>query len=127
MHELGIMTGVLDTVLESAQRAGALKVTRIDMRVGEMTEAIDDAMRFAFEAISENTLCEGAELHIVRVQPKSLCLECGTEFQHDRFHRECTECGGLASHLIEGRELQIESIEVDLPDDEDGVSAEDAD
>ena len=64
MHELGIMTGVMDAVTKTAQDAGALKVLKVTLSVGVMTEAIEDALRFAFEAITEGTICEGAELVI---------------------------------------------------------------
>lgn len=116
MHELGIMTGVMDAVTKTAKDAGALKVLKVTLSVGVMTEAIEDALRFAFEAITEGTMCEGAELVINMVQPRSHCLECGVEYEHDRFHMLCPECGSLATELIAGRELQIDSIEVDLPD-----------
>ena len=116
MHELGIMTGVMDAVTKSAHDAGADKVLKVTLSVGVMTEAIEDALRFAFDAITEGTICEGAELVISMVQPRSRCLECGAEYEHDRFHVLCPECGSLATELIAGRELQIDSIEVDLPD-----------
>jgi len=119
MHELGIMTGVLDAVTASAENAGALKVTRVDLRVGEMTEAIVDALEFAFEALrdlEEDQLCKDAQLNITMVPPKSHCLECGATYTHDRFHMLCPECDSFATQLLEGREMQIDSIEVDLPD-----------
>ena len=116
MHELGIMTGVMDAVTKSAEEAGADKVLKITLSVGEMTECIQDALVFAFEALSEGTLCEGAELVISMITPKSRCLECGAEFEHDRFHMFCPECDSFATQLIAGRELQIDSIEVDIPD-----------
>ena len=119
MHELGIMTGVLDAVTKSAHEAGAVRVLKVSISVGEMTEAIEDALMFAFEALSEGTLCEGAELEITMVRPKSRCLECGAEYEHDRFHMLCPECNSFATELIAGRELQIDSIEVDIPDDDD--------
>lgn len=119
MHELGIMTGVMDVVAASAKQAGATRVLKVSLSVGEMTEAIEDALRFAFEALSENTPCEGAELEIAMVRPKSRCLECGAEYEHDRFHMLCPECGSFATELIAGRELQIDSIEVDIPDEEE--------
>lgn len=128
MHELGIMTGVMDAVTQSAEQAGADKVLKVTLSVGEMTEAIEDALVFAFEALSENTMCEGAELIINMVKPKSRCLECGAEYEHDRFHMFCPECDSFATELIAGRELQIDSIEVDIPDNEDeagGSSAAD--
>lgn len=117
MHELGIMSDVLDAVNASAASAGALKVTRIDLSIGEMTEAIDDALEFAFEALSEGTLSAGAELVLHKVSPRSVCLDCGEEFDHDRFHRACPKCESYSTDLVAGRELRIDSIEVDLPDD----------
>ena len=35
----------------------------------------------------------------------------------------CPECGSFATELIAGRELQIDSIEVDIPDDEEEGAA----
>lgn len=119
MHELGIMTSVFDAVCGSAREAGASRVLSVSLSVGEMTEAIDEALIFAFEALQEleeYALCKGAELTITRVEPESICLECGAQYKHDRFHMLCPECGSFATELIAGRELQIESIEVDIPD-----------
>ena len=124
MHEMGIISGVLDVVNSSARDAGATRVLSVNLRIGEMTEAIEDALEFAFEALSEGTLSEGAKLTIDMVKPSSICLSCANEFDHDRFHRTCPECGSYETTLLTGRELEIASIEVDLPDDEgaDGES-----
>ncbi len=119
MHELGIMTGVMEAVDQSARQAGALKVLKVTLSIGEMTEAIDDSLRFAFEVLTEGTISEGAELVINMVKPKSRCLDCGNEYEHDRFHMACPACGSFATELLAGRDLQIDSIEVDLPDEED--------
>lgn len=119
MHELGIMTSVFETVEASAREAGANKVLKVSLSVGEMTEAIEDALVFAFEALQdlpEYEIMRGAELSITMVRPKSRCLECGAVYEHDRFHMFCPECDSFATELIAGRELQIDSIEVDVPD-----------
>ena len=119
MHELGIMTGVMESVEDAARQAGATRVTRISLNVGVMTEAVEDALRFAFEALSEGTICEGAQFQVTMIEPESVCLECGADFVHDRFHVICPECGSAFVELVRGRELAIDSIEVDLPDDND--------
>ena len=55
-----------------------------------MTEAIEDALTFAYEAITDNDpLFSGSKLDITMVPPKSRCVECGHEFTHDRFHVMC--------------------------------------
>ncbi len=118
MHELGIMTGVLDAATTAARDAGATKLLKVKLSVGEMTEAIEDALVFAFEALTEDDpYLKGAELEVNMISPRSRCLECGAEFEHDRFHMFCPECDSFATELLAGRELQIDSIEVDLPDD----------
>lgn len=129
MHELGIMTGVMDTVVESARQAGATRVLKVSLAVGEMTEAIEDALVFAFEALGEQreyALCAEAELEIAMIKPKSRCLECGAEYEHDRFHMLCPHCGSFATELVAGRELHIDSIEVDIPDEADVPDEADA-
>ena len=120
MHELGIMTGVLDAVCSSAQDAGALKVTNVTLSVGEMTECIHEALIFAFDALKEMdeyALCAECQLVVNFIQPESVCLECGEQYTHDRFHMLCPSCGSFATELIHGRELQIDSIEVETPDE----------
>lgn len=118
MHELGIMTSVMDGVLPAAHDAGATRLLKVTLQIGEMTEAIEDALQFAFEVLTENDpFTKDAILEVHMVKPKSICLECGAEFEHDRFHMFCPECDSFATELIAGREQRIESIEVDLPDD----------
>lgn len=122
MHELGIMTGVMDAVENAAKEAGAIRVLKVVLSVGEMTECIEDALVFSFEALQDledYPLAKGAELEINMIRPKSHCLECEAEYVHDRFHMTCPECGSPLTELIDGRQLQIDSIEIDLPDDED--------
>ena len=119
MHELGIMTGVVEAVDRAARDAGATKVLGINLEVGEMTEAIPDALFFAFEVLQETyPLVADAELHVNMIKPLSRCAECGAEYEHDRFHMLCPECGSAFTELLRGRELHIESMEVDLPDED---------
>lgn len=120
MHELGIMTGVMDAVEKAARDAGADKVLKVTLSVGTMTEAVEDSLQFAFEALSENnSFFKGAELQINMIKPQSRCNDCGAVYGHDRFHMICSECGSYDTKLIAGKELHIDSIEVDIPDDEE--------
>ena len=117
MHEMGIMSAVLQTVVASAEQAGATRVTSVQLSIGRMIEAIEEILVFAWEALSEGTMCEGAELKVNMIDPRSRCPECGDEFEHDRFHRTCPNCGNALTELIAGREMQLDSIEVDIPED----------
>ncbi len=118
MHEMGLIAGILESVIPAAQDAGAERITKVSLSIGEMTEVIEDVMVFAFEALTEGTLAEGAQLDLTIIAPRSVCLECGKEFDHDRLHVKCPECGSAFTQLLQGKELQVDSIEVDLPDED---------
>jgi hydrogenase nickel incorporation protein HypA/HybF len=118
VHEFGLVSGILDAVNQAAQEAHATAVLDIDLKIGEMTEAVEEALQFAFEVLRADTLCAEAVLHVEMVAPRSRCLECGREFDHDRYHLACPICGSFATELLAGKELTITSVEVDIPDDE---------
>lgn len=116
MHELGLVSGVLETVTAAAREAGALRVISVKLRIGDLREAVPEALDFAWEVLSEeDPLTAGSKLVVEDVHPRSRCLGCGAEFDHDRFHVRCPQCGSSATSLLAGRELEIVSMEVDLP------------
>lgn len=112
------MQGIFDSVIPVARQNNATKITGIALRIGDMTMVVPEAMQFAFEALSEDDpLLDGATLEMEFVTPRSRCLDCGTEFEHDRFHNHCPNCDSAATMLIAGRELEVASMEIDTPDD----------
>jgi hydrogenase nickel incorporation protein HypA/HybF len=113
MHEFSLMQGVLTTVEQTASEARALRVVEVKLTIGDMAEVVADALQFAFEALTPNTLCDGAKLEITSISPKSRCRQCNEEFSHDRYHRSCPHCNSLATELIAGREMYISSIEIE--------------
>ena len=113
VHEMSIVAGVIDSVELAAREAGAERVLEITLRIGDMTEVVDEALEFAFDVLTEGTLCEGAHLTVNKVHPRSLCFECGAEFDHDALHRACPTCGNPFTELVAGRELHVASIEVE--------------
>lgn len=116
---MGIVSGILTASVEAAARENATGINEIRIRVGELTEIIDDALYFAFEALTPGTLAEGATLLVERVPGRSVCAECGNSFNHGRFDVTCPQCESFLCELVEGRELEIESIDIDLPDEND--------
>lgn len=117
MHELGIVSGILDVATETARQAGASRVVSVTVRIGDMCEIVPEAMDFAWETLREDEpLATDAELHVEHVAPSSMCLECGEEFEHDRFHCRCPKCGSAQTRLVHGREMDIVSIEIEAPD-----------
>lgn len=113
MHEMGITQGIVDAAVLAAQEAGLTRITQVNVTIGELSEIVDFALQFAFEALTAGTMAEGAELVVKHVGAASKCNDCGATYKHDRFQMLCMECGSLNVTLLSGRELQIDSIEAD--------------
>ena len=123
MHEMGITQGILEASFDAAEKAGATRITEIRITVGELTEIQEFALDFAFQALTPDTMAEGATLIVTTVTPSSRCRDCGLEYEHDRFQMLCPDCGSFNVEPLTGRELRIDSIEADdgndlLADDE---------
>jgi hydrogenase nickel incorporation protein HypA/HybF len=123
MHEMGITQGILAASIEAAEKAGAERITEIRISVGELTEVVEFALQFAFEALTPGTMAEGATLVVTHVTARSRCETCKTEYEHDRFTMVCPECGSFHVTLLQGRELEVDAIETDDHEDTDGGEA----
>jgi len=128
VHEYSIVEGVLDSVIPAAEKAGADKLVCVRLRVGDMTEVMQESLDFMWGICCEQRgpMVEGCRLEVEYVYPRSACLKCGHEFEHDRFHLKCPECGSASTMLLSGRELEIASMDVDIPDDAPVEQAEKA-
>jgi hydrogenase nickel incorporation protein HypA/HybF len=113
MHELSVTQNLLTIVLEHAQKAGAGRVLRIDLRIGEMSGIVDESVQFYFDFISRDTPAAGARLNIARVPARFRCSACDAEFEPKDGSWLCPGCGAAAGKLIAGREMSVESIEVE--------------
>jgi hydrogenase nickel incorporation protein HypA/HybF len=113
MHELSITQSVLDIVTEHGHRAGAERVTAINLVVGELTGFVDDSIQFYFDILSPGTLADGARLVIRRVPARIRCRACGAEFVLGDASWICPSCSAVGGDVLDGREFLVESIEVE--------------
>lgn len=120
MHEIGITKNMFDLVLEEAGKAGARKVSRIDLVIGEMTGAVGESVRFYFDLLSKGTIVEGAEVSIRMVPPMVRCRNCHLPSRLEKkTYWSCPHCENNRMEIIAGRELLVKSIEVAAGGDKD--------
>jgi hydrogenase nickel incorporation protein HypA/HybF len=112
MHELSLMESTLEIALEYARKQGAQKIHQLNLRVGAMSGVVPEALEFAFDACACNTIAAGADLKIELVPALCYCENCDREFAPPDPIYACTDCGQISSKLIQGRELQLTSLEV---------------
>ncbi len=115
MHELPITENILKVVLRHAEADGAKKVVRVHLRIGELSDIIDEWLQRYFDYLSKGTLAEGAALGIEHIPVTFRCEECGETFPvnvREVQSIRCTACGGARASLLTGREFLIQHIEV---------------
>ena len=113
MHELSITQAMIELVQQHAESAGAARVGRINLIVGEMTGFVDECVQFYFDQLSKDTIMENAELTFKRVPTTGRCRDCKHEFEIQEMDWVCPSCKGNNIQLVGGNELFVESIEVD--------------
>lgn len=113
MHEVGIMQSALETAFEQAEAEHATKIHRIGMRIGALSGVVPDALQFAFEALSQGTIAEGAEFRIETIPVRSTCRRCQKEFEFESLASlTCPDCGGEGEGFLGGREIEVSEIEI---------------
>lgn len=113
MHEVGIMSSALETVLAQARAHQATRVCRIVLRIGVLAGVEVEALRFAFEVVARDTLAAKADLEIESVPARAFCTVCAEAFDaKDRFVLSCPCCGNLSGDLRQGRELELSRIDM---------------
>ena len=113
MHEVSIMAEAVRMAVESAQAAGARRITGLQLRVGTLSGAVPEAMTFAWEVVRQNTLAATATLNIESVSAACWCATCQAEFECENFLSECPRCHNLSDDLRHGRELDIAAVELE--------------
>lgn len=113
MHEAAITDSMVKLVLEQAREHGARVVRKVRVVVGAMSGIVPESMRFYFEELTRGTVAEDATLEILVVPTKADCLACGHGFELEDYLWLCPACGDRRLDIVEGKELLVDSIEVD--------------
>jgi hydrogenase nickel incorporation protein HypA/HybF len=113
MHEYSITESILSLAMEKAQEAGAEKITRINLVLGELSGVVGECLQMYFEVLGQNTLAGGAVLTF-ETKPTTLkCRKCAKVFLPADHNWACPDCRESNVEIISGRECYMESIEVD--------------
>lgn len=116
MHELSIAHELVSIADQAARKAGATRVTRAHLRLGALAGVVADSLQFGYGIATQGTLLDGSELVIHELPVVIYCDSptCQREYELPGAQSfRCPVCGQPAAKLVQGKELQIESIEID--------------
>ena len=113
MHEQSIVESILNLALQNAEKAEARKIVSISLVVGDYTGVVEDAVDFYFGFLSKNTIAAGAKINYTHVPGQLRCRDCDILFPLQKHDYHCPECEGKRVEIVGGRELYIETMEVE--------------
>jgi hydrogenase nickel incorporation protein HypA/HybF len=91
MHEMSVAQSIIDAIAEQAKKNNA-KPIRALISCGQFNTLNDEAMQFAFEAISDGTPCHGVLLQIKHIPLRAKCQDCQESFVFDIYSPHCPKC-----------------------------------
>jgi hydrogenase nickel incorporation protein HypA/HybF len=112
MHEISLIQSMLDLAFSQAKIEGASQIHQLNLRVGEISGVVPEALQFAFRSCTEGTIAANAKLEIEWVKAVCYCPECHGEFTPIDWVYVCPRCDRLSREIRQGRELQLISLEV---------------
>ncbi len=111
MHEVALAERALQIALATAEKNGGGRITKVRVLIGKASCVEPDTFRFAMEIAARHTLAQGCEIDIEHVPLRLRCRQCGSEHEGELL-APCPVCQAIGLELLQGRELQIKSIDV---------------
>jgi hydrogenase nickel incorporation protein HypA/HybF len=125
VHEFSAACSIVETALQAARQHNAIKVTAVNIEVGEFTFLVPEQLEFNFEIAGKDTILEGAQLNISKVRGVLKCHDCGFEGVSEQDPSlppqiavfaplKCPKCGGSSTEIVGGKEFFITNIEAEI-------------
>lgn len=83
MHEVSILSNVMDVVLKNAKENNAREVVSMTLVVGELRDVVDELMKSCFQFLCRSTIAKDATLLMEKVPLKAQCNQCRLVFPAD--------------------------------------------
>jgi len=65
MHETHLIEPVIKGIVEHAKEEGAKNITKLRLKIGELTGIKEESFRETFNLLAKGTMLEGTELEII--------------------------------------------------------------
>jgi hydrogenase nickel incorporation protein HypA/HybF len=113
MHEQSIVESLLSLAIKNAEQANASRIRGINVVVGELSGVVEESVNFYFSFLSKDTIAAQATINYRRIPATLRCRTCRTVFDYENAGFNCPECHDAGVDIIGGRELYLESLEVE--------------
>lgn len=126
MHEFSIASGLVEKLLDFAEKNPDKKLVEVRVAIGEFTQIEEEQLRFCYESIINDMPIAGSTLTIEAVLGKVACPHCSYSGPPKYWEGvisgtpvatlECPRCG-KAAQASEGEECAIRSVRYTQPNE----------
>ena len=116
LHEFSIAQTIVQAVLAELKKVQPSRLVRARIVAGELHQLVSANLTFAYEVLTKDTPAAGSVLKIRHVPITAECRQCHWrgEIRDARF--ACGRCKAGDIEITGGRELYLDSIEVEKDD-----------
>lgn len=107
MHELAIVSDLIDLCEENLRANNYKKIVEIHIKVGVLSGVEAHYLNECFYAFKKGTSCENAKLIINEAKVKIHCLDCGSEMELEKNEFHCTKCNSTNIKVIDGEDMYL--------------------
>jgi len=110
MHELGVVIGVVNKVIQVAESNQLQNVDTIVLQIGQLSSMIPHYIHACYPAAVDGTVLEKTKLEIETIPANALCKACHQVFNIIENRSKCPHCEGDDWGLLSGKEFIIKEI-----------------
>ena len=112
MHELGIVFHMIDTLQEIAEQNELTVVSKVNLRLGEVTGVLPDYLVDCWNwAVKRTDVLRDAVLEVDKVDAVTVCNDCGKTYPTLEYGKTCPHCQSPNTVLLRGNEIEIDTVE----------------
>ncbi|MEW6515850.1 MAG: hydrogenase maturation nickel metallochaperone HypA [candidate division FCPU426 bacterium] len=121
MHEFSICTSLINIInseiknifLKSNYNEKNTSIKKINIKIGSLRQVIPEYLKFAYRTLTIDSYLFGSELNIDIIPLKISCNNCGYTGEIPFNKYVCVKCNSISIDITNGKELFIESIEIE--------------
>jgi hydrogenase nickel incorporation protein HypA/HybF len=113
MHEVSLAVQLVELAEKAARAVDATRVKTVVLKIGALSGVAEEALRFSYDIATAGTLLAGSRLDVLPIPVTVHCRCCGDMELSNMLDIRCPRCQLPTSDIRTGRELDLESIEVE--------------
>jgi len=122
LHGIGLALNIIENVKKSLEGHRVKEVKELEVELGEFYYVSEKELKDAFEIVAKDTIMGNVALKVSIIRGRIRCINCGYtgrgEINNEphAIQVTCPKCGEGLVEILEGKELKLKKIRVEIED-----------